>query len=37
MPVSGFHEWTGTKGAKTMHYFSAPDGRPPAFAGLSES
>ena len=28
IPASGFYEWTGPKGAKTPHYFSAPDGRP---------
>ena len=33
----GFYEWTGAKGDKTPHYFSAPDGRPLAFAGLWES
>lgn len=37
IPASGFYEWTGAKGAKTPHYFSAPDGRPLAFAGLWES
>ena len=36
IPASGFYEWTGPKGAKTPHYFSAPDGRPLAFAGLWE-
>ncbi|TLG71256.1 SOS response-associated peptidase [Methylocystis sp. B8] len=36
VPASGFYEWTGPKGAKTPHYFSAPDGRPLAFAGLWE-
>ncbi|BDV36520.1 MULTISPECIES: SOS response-associated peptidase [Methylocystis] len=34
IPASGFYEWTGKPGAKTPHYFSAPDGRPLAFAGL---
>ena len=34
---AGFYEWTGEKGAKTPHYFSSPDGRPLAFAGLWES
>ena len=37
IPASGFYEWTGEKGAKTPHYFSAPDSRPLAFAGLWES
>ncbi|MCQ4190942.1 SOS response-associated peptidase [Methylocystis suflitae] len=37
IPASGFYEWTGAKGAKTPHYFSAPNGRPLAFAGLWES
>ena len=37
IPASGFYEWTGAKGAKTPHYFSAPDGRPLAFAGLWET
>lgn len=37
VPASGFYEWTGGRGAKTPHYFSAPDGRPLAFAGLWES
>ncbi|TLG77894.1 SOS response-associated peptidase [Methylocystis sp. B8] len=37
IPASGFYEWTGSKGAKTPHYFSAPDSRPLAFAGLWES
>jgi len=34
--ASGFYEWTGAKGAKTPHYFGAPDGRPLAFAALWE-
>lgn len=34
IPASGFYEWTGAKGAKTPHYFSARDGRPLAFAGI---
>jgi len=34
--ASGFYEWTGPKGAKTPHYFSSPNGRPLAFAGLWE-
>jgi putative SOS response-associated peptidase YedK len=37
IPASGFYEWTGAKGAKTPHYFSAPDGRPLALAALWES
>jgi putative SOS response-associated peptidase YedK len=37
IPASGFYEWTGPKGAKTPHYFSAADGQPLAFAGLWES
>jgi putative SOS response-associated peptidase YedK len=34
VPASGFYEWTGAKGRRTPHYFSAPDGRPLALAGL---
>ncbi|ATQ66958.1 MULTISPECIES: SOS response-associated peptidase [Methylosinus] len=34
IPASGFYEWTGKPGAKTPHYFSAPDGAPLVFAGL---
>ncbi|HMK90486.1 MAG TPA: SOS response-associated peptidase [Methylocystis sp.] len=34
VPASGFYEWTGEKSARTPHYFSAPDGRPLALAGL---
>ncbi|MBI1980288.1 MAG: SOS response-associated peptidase [Methylocystis sp.] len=34
IPASGFYEWTGAKGSKTPHYFSASDGRPLAFAGV---
>jgi putative SOS response-associated peptidase YedK len=37
IPASGFYEWTGSKGAKTPHYFSSPSGEPLAFAGLWES
>ena len=37
IPASGFYEWTGAKGTKTPHYFSAPSGEPLAFAGLWES
>jgi putative SOS response-associated peptidase YedK len=36
IPASGFYEWTGERGAKTPHYFSARDGYPLAFAGLWE-
>lgn len=37
LPASGFFEWTGEKGDKTPHYFSAEDGSPIlAFAGLWE-
>jgi len=34
IPASGFFEWTGDKGAKIPHYFTASDGNPMAFAGL---
>ncbi len=34
IPASGFYEWTGAKGAKTPHYFTARDGRPLALAGI---
>ncbi len=35
IPASGFFEWTGEKGDKTPHLFSARDGSPVlAFAGL---
>jgi putative SOS response-associated peptidase YedK len=35
IPASGFYEWTGGKGARQPHYFSAADGSPMlAFAGL---
>ncbi len=35
IPASGFFEWTGDKGAKVPHLFSAADGSPIlAFAGL---
>ena len=35
VPASGFFEWTGEKGDKTPHLFSAGDGSPVlAFAGL---
>ena len=37
IPASGFYEWTGPRGAKTPHYFSAPSGEPLAFAGLWET
>jgi putative SOS response-associated peptidase YedK len=35
VPASGFFEWTGAKGAKQPHLFTAADGSPLlAFAGL---
>ena len=35
VPASGFYEWTGEKGAKQPHLFTAADGSPVlAFAGL---
>lgn len=35
VPASGFYEWTGEKGAKVPHLFTAGDGSPLlAFAGL---
>jgi putative SOS response-associated peptidase YedK len=35
VPASGFYEWTGEKGAKQPHLFTAADGSPLlAFAGL---
>jgi putative SOS response-associated peptidase YedK len=35
IPASGFYEWTGGKGAKVPHLFTAADGSPVlAFAGL---
>ena len=35
IPASGFYEWTGEKGAKQPHLFTAADGSPIlAFAGL---
>ncbi len=35
IPASGFYEWTGSKGEKVPHLFSAADGSPIlAFAGL---
>ena len=35
LPASGFYEWTGEKGAKVPHLFTAADGSPVlAFAGL---
>ena len=37
VPASGFYEWTGTKGDKTPHLFTAENGSPVlAFAGLWE-
>ncbi|MCW6506672.1 SOS response-associated peptidase [Lichenifustis flavocetrariae] len=35
VPASGFYEWTGARGAKVPHLFTAADGSPVlAFAGL---
>ncbi len=34
MPVDGFFEFSGPKGQKQPHYFTARDGRLMAFAGL---
>src|SRR4051794_16377667 len=35
IPANGFYEWTGEKGAKQPHLFTAADGSPVlAFAGL---
>jgi len=34
IPASGFYEWTGPKSERIPHYFTAPDSRPLAFAGL---
>ena len=35
IPASGFYEWTGEKGGKQPHLFTAADGSPLlAFAGL---
>ena len=35
VPASGFYEWTGGKGAKQPHLFTAADGAPVlSFAGL---
>jgi putative SOS response-associated peptidase YedK len=35
IPASGFYEWTGSKGARQPHFFTAADGSPVlAFAGL---
>jgi putative SOS response-associated peptidase YedK len=36
VPASGFYEWTGGKGQKIPHYFSAVGGEPLALAGLWE-
>ena len=37
VPASGFYEWTGSKGDKVPHLFTAADGTPVlAFAGLWE-
>jgi len=35
--ASAFCERSGTNDAKVPHYFSSPDGEPPAFAGLGEN
>jgi putative SOS response-associated peptidase YedK len=38
IPASGFYEWTGGKGARQPHFFTAADGAPVlAFAGLWDS
>lgn len=38
IPASGFYEWTGGKGARQPHFFSAADGAPIlTFAGLWDS
>lgn len=38
VPASGFYEWTGEKGDKVPHYFTAGDGAPVlAIAGLWET
>jgi putative SOS response-associated peptidase YedK len=36
-PASGFYEWTGPKGERIPHYFTAGDGALLGFAGLWES
>lgn len=36
IPASGFYEWTGPKGDRVPHYFTAPDGQLLGFAGLWE-
>lgn len=37
IPASGYYEWTGAPGHKTPHYFSSPDDKPLALAGLWDS
>lgn len=37
IPMSGYYEWSGSKGDKTPHYFHVQDGEPLAAAGLWES
>lgn len=37
VPASGFYEWTGEKGNKIPHFFSAADGELLGFAGLYET
>ena len=36
IPADGFYEWQGTKGRKQPYYFTRPDKKPFAFAGLWE-
>lgn len=36
VPVSGFYEWTGAKGARKPHYFTRRDGKPMFLAALFE-
>jgi putative SOS response-associated peptidase YedK len=36
IPASGFYEWTGPKGERIPHYFTAGDGQLLGFAGLWE-
>ena len=36
VPADGWYEWTGAKGAKQRHVFTAQDGEPLTFAGLWE-
>lgn len=37
VPADGWYEWTGAKGAKTKHLFTARGGEPLTFAGLWET